>query len=124
MATIEELRQRVEEFARELIAREGLSADKPGVALWTVWEEAACDLGDAFAREILHQQVLRTAPAEQPHWCPECGAAGLWKKQRKRTIQTRRGVVPITEPECYCKRCRRSFFPSVGGTRSGGGLRL
>lgn len=122
MANWDELRARLSAVVREFLAEEGLRprpADQ-GQSLFSALEGAAVEVGDAVTREVLEQEL---AACEEPDThCPSCGTAGLRKGERRRSIQTRRGRVEVAEVECYCRRCRRSFFPSVQGAGTGSGL--
>ena len=123
MATVAELRVEVRKFADELLSKHGLVSDRPDVALFTLIENVACELGDTLAQEVMRHQAVQTA-ASSEHSCPQCGQPGLQTKELSRTVETRRGPVEIPETECYCKRCRKSFFPSLGESGARGGLRL
>ena len=66
-------------------------------------------LGDALARQASAQprgpSAARTCPGcQQPLLCPDTN---------ERILDTRVGEAEWAEPEGYCDRCRRSFFPSV-----------
>jgi hypothetical protein len=122
MADHNKLRSRLEAVVRDFLAEEGLLAS-PGQgtqSLFATLEDAAVEVGDSITREVLQQQ-LAAQPEVDGH-CPTCGEAGLRKQERQRSIQTRRGSVDVAEVECYCRRCRRSFFPSVPGAGTGAGL--
>lgn len=118
MAFSSKSQSRLESAVREFLA-EGLLAgpERDERSLFERLEDAAVAVGDAVTREVL-QQELAAQPEADCH-CPTCGEAGLRKKERLRSIQTRRGLVDVTEIECYCRRCRRSFFPSVQGAGTG-----
>ena len=121
METSERLRCRIAEFARELREEFGaVSPDEQGCLLSPL-EDWGVQVGDLLSCELIEQQ-LATAPIpeeEQEPCCPKCQRPGRRKPDRRRRIETRRGAVHLTEPECYCDRCRRSFFPS--DTRVGDG---
>lgn len=122
MADRNQLRARLAVVVREFLAEEGLLVP-PGEGTssrFDALEEAAIEVGDALTRELLEQELAAEAAVECR--CPTCGEAGLRKQERQRSIVTRRGPVPVTEIECYCRRCRRSFFPSVPGAGTGAGL--
>jgi len=122
MADSSKLRARLETVVRDFLAEEGLLAT-PGQeqqSLFAALEETAVEIGDAVGREVLQQQ-LAAQPGANCH-CPTCGDEGQRKRERQRLIETRRGRVDVTEIECYCRRCRRSFFPSVQGAGPGAGL--
>ena len=120
MATAEEIRQQVREFAKKLMAEQGPRKGLPGVPLFTVLEDAAIAVGDAVTEELIEQEL--TLQAEHGCDCPQCGQRGLRKRERERVLQTRRGEVKFTEPEFYCPGCRRAFFPSLGSAGPGCGL--
>ena len=66
-------------------------------------------LGDALARQASAQprgpSAARTCPGcQQPLVCPDTN---------ERILDTRVGEAEWAEPEGYCDRCRRYFFPSV-----------
>jgi hypothetical protein len=66
-------------------------------------------LADALARQAAAQghspSASRTCPGcQQPLVCPDTN---------ERIVQTKAGDAQWAEPEGYCDRCRRSFFPSV-----------
>ena len=119
MAFKKQVQSRLVELARDILAEEEpLASARPGEqSLFEALEDAAVAIGDAFTREVLKQKLA--AQSEADCHCPTCGEAGLRKQERQRSIQTRRGLVDVTEIECYCRRCRRSFFPSVQGVGSG-----
>ena len=119
MAFTKRSQSRLVELARDVLAEEELlaAAGSGGQSLFAALEDAAVKVGDAFTREVLKQQ-LAAQPQADCH-CPTCGEAGLRKKERQRSIQTRRGLVDVTEVECYCPGCRRAFFPSVQGAGPG-----
>ena len=120
MATTEEIRGQVRDFARKLRAEQGPREERPGVPLFTILEDAAIAVGDAVTEELIEQELA--LHAEHGCDCPKCGQPGLRKGEREREVQTRRGKVKFTEPEFYCPRCRRAFFPSLGS--DGAGRRL
>jgi len=122
MATVAELREEIRRYAAELVAKHGPEAAKPGVALFTLIEDFASELGDTLAQEVMRYQAT-AATDESPHpCCPQCGQPGLRKGERPRTVTSCRGPVEVSELECYCKRCRKSFFPSLGNPGAGSGL--
>lgn len=119
-ATELELRERIQELAQLLIAEKAGSQECEEVPLFTRLENEAIAIGDAITKELVEQQLALLR--EQSHQCPKCRGDGLHKGDRERVIQTRRGEVKFTEPEFYCPRCRRAFFPSVGNAGPGRGL--
>lgn len=53
MATTEEIRQQVHEFARKLMLEQGPRKGQPGVPLFTVLEDAAVVVGDTVTEELI-----------------------------------------------------------------------
>lgn len=79
-------------------------------------ENRMIEIGDAVAREY-GATVLRhrLQAASQPPPCPQCGHASEFAGEHRRPLVSRRGQVPTSEPKYRCPKCRRHFFPSVGG---------
>ena len=120
METSERLRLRLADVAEQLQEEFGdVSAGENGCLLEAV-EDWAIEVGDQLARQVMSQQAARVAreqPAAEECPCPKCQQPARWRGQRKRRIETRRGTIHVPEPEYFCTRCRRSFFPgdpSVG----------
>ena len=113
-----------------------LRPDLEGVAkkiaddLWgphgPAWGTTLTELEDLAleARAILSQRVLElglqrqaATPAPQrpaqPDRCPDCQRPFSAAPQpAPRTMETRAGEASWQEPQAYCTRCRRAFFPS------------
>lgn len=106
-----DMKHRIEEFVRELEDEFGElpESDEP---LITQIEDWAIAIGDAVMSGAMKRK-LESQPTDNGGNCPTCGRSGLRKGHRRRTLQTRRGDVPVEEIECYCSHCRKSFFPSV-----------
>jgi hypothetical protein len=115
--TSREFQERMRTLVAEYLGEQALPAPVEGVCLATVLENGAMAVGDAVTQEILSQQ-LSSAPGQEFR-CPLCDSPGLKTGHRQRVLQSRRGPVEFSEPEMYCKKCRRSFFPSVGGPGAG-----
>jgi len=78
-------------------------------------EVRAAEIGDQVSRQVMEHQVRLTnnePRSDSDCQCPSCERACGLKRIRKRSLQTIRGQIEIPEPEYYCKKCRRSFFPS------------
>jgi hypothetical protein len=78
-------------------------------------EELALRLGHTLATELLRQSLARQAAASPPQAdaCPTCGGPLDAAEAEPRTVATRAGEVAWQEPQRYCGRCRKAFFPSV-----------
>lgn len=116
--TTAEFRERLRALVGEYLAEQAPLVAEGDDCLATRLEDAAMAVGDSVTQELLSRQLEKLSEGDAP--CPCCGARCLKKGQRTRTLQSRRGPIPFQEPELYCKNCRRSFFPSVGGVGLGG----
>jgi len=78
-------------------------------------EELALRLGQTLATELLRQSLARQAatPPPQADACPTCGRTLVTAAAEPRTVTTRAGAVAWQEPQRYCGRCRKAFFPPV-----------
>jgi hypothetical protein len=77
-------------------------------------EELAVRLGHTLAAELLRQGLARQAATPpQDTVCPTCGGPLSAADPEPRTLTTRVGEVGWQEPQGYCGRCRKAFFPSV-----------
>lgn len=115
MQTNEHLRMRIKEFAALLREEFGpLAVGQHGCVLESA-EEWGLQVGDELARAAMEQELpsgSEDSPESEEAECPRCHQMGRWKGPRKRRIETRRGPIHVSEPEYFCPRCRRSFFPS------------
>lgn len=84
--------------------------------------EALClDVREVLSEKLLDLALQRQAAAhdqqteKQFRVCPSCQRPLDWEKKetQERIVQTDAGGTEWAEPEGYCRRCRRSFFPSV-----------
>jgi hypothetical protein len=74
-------------------------------------------------RQVLTERMLDDAPARQAtahekaptpaRACPGCSQPLACDDTNERIVTTRAGEAQWAEPEGYCDRCRRAFFPSV-----------
>ena len=78
-------------------------------------EELTCQIGDEFARQLCERELVnrgrQAADAEQCE-CPECGLPCPRGEPEPVVLQGLRGEVGFNQPSCFCRHCRRSFFPS------------
>jgi hypothetical protein len=93
------------------------------------WGTKLTELEDVVlaVRQVLSEQMLDEALQRQAHTaeqrpapfrpCPKCGQAVEPDDPDPRLLHTRAGQAEWLEPTTYCRRCRRSFFPS--GQESG-----
>src|SRR6266511_5340170 len=115
---VEEVRPYVEGVAKNLI-------DKLYGPHGPAWGTKLTEIEDLFVaiREVLSEKMLadalaRQAAAQAPDpstlpRCPGCQQPVVCDDTNERILDTRAGEAEWAEPEGYCDRCRRSFFPSV-----------
>ncbi len=130
---VQELTGLVEGWGK-LLAEEAYGPDGPGLDVDLAgMEELAVTMQQALLSGLCEELTQRQAgrlPGTQA--CPECGdecelpspddstgqeleeSSGEAKKARR--MRLRGGTFELTEPRCYCRRCRRSFFPSADGS--------
>jgi len=121
MTIAEKMERRIQEISVEL-CREMYGQDEcpPLGTRFSQIEDDAVAVADAIGREVM-QNLLAKQAQQVPQTqlpCPDCG--GPCERREKDVGQkrlTRRGDVEWPEPEYYCSKCRRSFFP--GDRRSG-----
>lgn len=118
----------------KLLADEAYGPEGPGLDVdLTGMEELATTMQQALlvglCEELTQRQVERL-PATQP--CPGCGAEcevdpldepsvelsdeppdDSSGAAEPRQMRLRGGTFGLKEPRCFCRRCRRSFFPSA-----------
>lgn len=115
MKTTAELRAQVQAFSRQLAEELGEISWEGYGSPFAAIEARAAEIGDQVMQEIVSQRSRMENETRLPEpqcRCPQCQRVGDLKRLRQRELQTIRGTTPITEPEYYCKECRRSFFPS------------
>lgn len=116
MATSDEIRQRIESFARQLTEELGEVDEAEGVCWLDAVENQAIEIGDAITAALVKQTTAKR-PFGDESLCPQCGKSGRYRGLRERPLIARRGPTTITEPEYYCPACRRAFFPADPGHR-------
>ena len=112
-----ELKPELRQLARQL-ARKVFPEGLPRGTKFSELEDVAGALGDEIARQLIESNVQeQTAdwPEEDPAPCPECRGPTSKAPDRPRSLMTTRGEVTWTEHARYCRRCRRTFFPSGPG---------
>ncbi|SRR6266404_7044854 len=114
---VEELRPYVEGVAKNLVEKlYGTQGPAWGTQL-TAIEDVLLEIREVLTEKMLDLTLAQqAAAAERPEsygTCPGCGAALPCPDTNPRILQTRAGEAEWLEPEGYCDRCRRAFFPSV-----------
>lgn len=107
---------KMQELAR-LISSEQYGENGPGLDLtWNDIEALGHEVGKLTATEF--DQAVQRQQADQleaTHVCPQCGKS-CSASVKHRDLETRDGPADLSEPECYCRACERSFFPSTDST--------
>lgn len=84
-------------------------------------EELCLDIREVLSEELLNLAVERQAAGHDQQKraefrvCPGCQRPLDWGegKTQERVLETQAGAANWSEPEGYCRQCRRAFFPSV-----------
>jgi hypothetical protein len=115
---VEEVRPYVEGVAKNLVDKL-YGPDGPA------WGTKLTEIEDLLlaVRQVLTEKMLDDALARQAAaqakapaaalTCPGCQQPLACDDTKERILDTRAGEAAWAEPEGYCRRCRRSFFPSV-----------
>ncbi len=111
MATTDEVRERIEAFARQLCEELGDVDDSNSLSWLDAVEEQAVEVGDAIATALVEKNVSRCPSVAGEAICPTCDRPGRYRGTRERKLITRRGPATISEPEYFCPCCRKAFFP-------------
>ena len=115
---VEEVRPYVEGVAKNLIDKLYGPDGPPWGTKLTQIEDLFVAIRDALGDKLLAEALARQAAAHAhgpaPYrTCPGCQQPLPCEAANERLVQTRAGEAAWAEPEGYCDRCRRSFFPSV-----------
>jgi len=116
MAISQQLRERIEAVAWELNQElHGPKGYPPWGTKFVEMEQQTGEVGDALACAMLSQELHRQAEAEGhlAGKCSGCGEPIPFEEVAGRLLQARRGEVAWQESYGRCKRCRKSFFPSL-----------
>ena len=115
---VEEVRPYVEGVAKNLIDKlYGPDGPAWGTQLTEI-EDLLLDIREVLSAKMLADALARQAAAQATgptayRTCPGCQQPLLCPETNERIVQTQAGDAAWAEPEGYCDRCRRSFFPSV-----------
>lgn len=78
-------------------------------------EDECIEAGDLLTAGVIERRVAQRETSQDGGRCPSCQRPGeRLPDDEVRVLQTDRGEVGWMEPSFYCRRCRRSFFPSLG----------
>lgn len=115
---VEEVRPYVEGVAKNLIDKLYGPDGPPWGTKLTEIEDLVLEVHAVLGDRMLDDALARQAAASEQsptasHTCPGCQQPLPCDATNERILQTRAGEACWAEPEGYCNRCRRSFFPSV-----------
>ena len=115
---VEEVRPYVEGVAKNLVDKlYGPDGPAWGTKLAEI-EDLLLALREVLTEKMLDDALARQAAAQAQAppaalTCPGCQQPLVCPDTNARILATRAGEAAWAEPEGYCDRCRRSFFPSV-----------
>lgn len=118
VAKVEEVRPYLAGVAKNLVEKlYGPQGPAWGTKLTEI-EDLLLDIREALTEKMLDLTLAQqaAAAAERPpayRTCPGCCQPLSCDRANPRLVQTRAGEAQWQEPEAYCYRCRRAFFPSV-----------
>lgn len=117
MAISAQDRARAQELARELVKITGGRFKEDGTSkTFDEIEVEASLIGDLVTSLAINQAAKEMPEEEQCVRCPKCKAVPREHSpddDEPIVIQTARGDVEWVTKGYYCRRCRRSFFPST-----------
>ncbi len=114
---VDEVRPYVEGVAKNLVDKlYGPRGPAWGTTLTDI-EDLLLDIRQVLSEKMLDESLARQAAAanQQPpaaRACPGCQQPLDCDDANPRLVRTRAGEAEWSEPEGYCTRCRRAFFPS------------
>jgi hypothetical protein len=117
---VEEVRPYVEGVAKNLVDKlYGPDGPAWGTTLTEI-EDLLLAVRQLLTRKMLDESLARQAAAADrqdaaARTCPGCQQPLTCADANPRILQTRAGTAQWCEPEGYCPRCRRAFFPSIAG---------
>ena len=114
---VEEVRPYVEGVAKNLVEKLYGPDGPPWGTRLTDIEDLLLALREVLSEKMLDEALARQAAARAQvaaalH-CPACQQPLACDDTNERVLQTRAGEAEWAEPEGFCTRCRRAFFPSV-----------
>ena len=85
----------------------------PGTPHYDEIEGPAHEMGQRLSRLIQSSRASDVAAEQDIEIaCPDCGRSCRVETKR-RDVHCMDGPLELTESVAYCRRCRRSFFPSA-----------
>ena len=117
-AKTEQVRDYVEGVAKNLVDKLYGPDGPPWGTTLTDIEDLLLEVREVLTEQMLDLSLARQAqslPQQPPsqRLCPGCQQPLPCADDNPRIVQTRVGEAEWSEPEGFCPRCRRAFFPSV-----------
>ena len=115
---VENVRTFVEGVAKNLCDKlYGAQGPAWGTKLTEI-EDVCLEIREMLTEQMLAESLRRQAVAQDQApaafaRCPGCQQPLEDRPEKPRQVTTRAGEAAWSEPEGYCRRCRRAFFPSV-----------
>jgi hypothetical protein len=115
---VEKVEPYIDGVAKSLVDRLYGPDGPPWGTKMTELEDVVLAVREALSEKMLAQALARQADtAEQRpepfQKCPGCQRPVASRPDPEpRDVQTRAGTATWDEPHCYCRQCRRAFFPS------------
>lgn len=115
---VEQVRPFLETVAKNLVDRLYGPDGPPWGTTLTDIEHLLLQVREVLTEQMLDSTIARQAQTlshqpETARTCPGCQQILDCSNANPRLVQTRVGEAEWAEPEGYCPRCRRAFFPSV-----------
>jgi hypothetical protein len=117
-AVVEPVQAYIEGVAKHLVDRIYGAQGLPWGTKLSELEDVVLAVRESLSEKMLDQALQRQAQAAEQRpepfrKCPGCaGELGAKPDPEPRNVQTRAGEAEWDEPHGYCRKCRRSFFPS------------
>lgn len=117
-AAVEPVQAYIEGVAKSLVDRIYGPDGLPWGTHLTELEDVVIAVRDALSEKMLAQALQRQAASaerrpEAFQKCSRCeGPVEAKPDAEPRNVETRAGEAEWEEPHDYCRKCRRSFFPS------------
>lgn len=113
-AAAEKIQELAALIARERFGPEGVPKDITFSEIEQIGHQTGQMVAAQVDRELVgdHQEHFADEQA-----CPQCGQPCA-SKPCERELTTRDGTMELPESVCYCRSCRRSFFPSAGSVEA------
>jgi hypothetical protein len=103
----------------KIVVRRGFGDQGPGLEVdLAQMEEIAFAAAQGLTAGVLEEATSSQGEKLGEHQpCPQCHELCLVTPE-ERLIQAKGGAFQLREPKCYCRTCRRDFFPSASAPQA------